>query len=398
MLEQAVPAPSGGGSVHVRAADGTEYLDAIGGIGCAPLGHAHPLWVAAIHRQLGRLAASANSFHTAPQQQLAARLIDLFPIPDARVFFGTTGTEATEAAIKLAVRATGRNRIIAFERAFHGRTLGALSLTANPAYRAPYISCPGEQVDAPAFVHSRVTRLPFGDLDAVARAFAEHGSEVAAVIVEPIQGEGGVYPATREFLLGLRKLCTDNGALLGADEIQTGVGRTGNWAAWTTIVGDDPADQPDILWLAKALGGGFPVAACLARASCAEAMTRGTHGTTFGGNPLACSAGLATLRIIEEEGLLARAAAQLPTLQKIAEQRPIARVTEIRGAGAMLGIQIDQPKDKSAGAIGTRLMHEHHILVTVCGGHTVRLLFPYGAGEAELRQVWDALATCLETT
>ncbi len=396
MLEQAVPCEQGGGSLRVRAADGTEYLDAIGGIGCAPLGHAHPLWIEAIHRQLGRLAACANSFATAPQQQLAARLINLFPVADARVFFGTTGTEATEAAIKLALRATGRNRILAFDGAFHGRTLGALSLTANPAYRAPYISCPRELIDKPAFVHSRVMRVPYGDLAAVEREFAEHGAEIAAVFVEPIQGEGGVFPASREFLLGLRKICTVNGALLGADEIQTGVGRTGNWSAWTTIVGDNPADQPDILWLAKALGGGFPIAACLARQALADAMGRGTHGTTFGGNPLACSAGLATLRIIEEEGLLARAAAQLPTLKKLAKERPIARVTEIRGHGAMIGIQIDRPENKAAGPLGTELMHKHRILVTVCGEHTVRLLFPYGAGEAELREVWNALANCLE--
>ncbi|MGB1015908.1 MAG: aspartate aminotransferase family protein, partial [Nannocystaceae bacterium] len=285
-LEQAVPAPDGGGSMRLRAADGTEYLDAIGGIGCVPLGHAHPLWVEAIHRQLGRLASSANSFHTAPQQQLAARLIDLFPIADARVFFGTTGTEATEAGIKVALRATGRSTLVVFERAFHGRTLGALSLTANPAYRTPYIHCSGEDHDAPRFIDSRVIRLPFGDLGAVAKAFAEHGSDIAGVFVEPIQGEGGIYPATRDFLVGLRRLCTEHGALLGADEIQSGTGRTGNWAAWTTIVGDDPALQPDILWLAKALGGGFPIAACLARSEYAAAMTRGSHGTTFGGNPL----------------------------------------------------------------------------------------------------------------
>jgi len=382
--------------MRLRATDGTEYLDAIGGIGCAALGHAHPLWVEAIHRQLGRLAASANSFHTAPQQQLAARLIDLFPIADARVFFATTGTEATEAGIKVALRSTGRNTIVVFERAFHGRTLGALSLTANPAYRAPYIHCSGENHDAPRFVDSRVIRLAFGDLDGVAQAFADHGSDIAGVFVEPIQGEGGVYPALRDFLVGLRQLCSKHGALLGADEIQSGTGRTGKWAAWTTIVGDDPELQPDLLWLAKALGGGFPVAACLARREYAEAMTRGSHGTTFGGNPLACSAGLATVRLIEEQGLLACAAAQLPTLQEIAQARPIARVTEIRGAGAMIGIQIDRPEDKSAGAIGTRLMHEHRILVTVCGGHTVRLLFPYAAGKAELQQVWDALASCLE--
>lgn len=393
VLEAAVPA-EGRGSVRVRDADGREYLDCVGGIGCAPLGHAHPGWVDAIARQLGTLASASNSYRTGPQQQLAQRLIDLFPISDARSFLCTTGTESTEAGIKLAVKATGRDVIIAFERAFHGRSLGALSLTANPNYRQPFINCLGEGHED-RFADMKVVRAPFGDANAVDALMRKHEGRVAAVFIEPIQGEAGVFPATKEFLLQLRQLCDEHGALLGIDEIQSGCGRTGHFTAWESIVGD--AAEPDLLWIAKAFGGGFPVAACIARRSLAEAMQPGSHGTTYGGNPVACAAALATLRIIEEEGLLEKAAAQLPTLRAIAEADPIPEVTEIRGLGAMIGVQIGAPEDQRAAPLG-QAMPDEGVLVTVCGGHTVRSLLPYHAGEAELREFWAALRKSLEVT
>ena len=288
----------------------------------------------------------ANSFHTIPQQALAAALIERFGPPNAKVFFANTGTEATEAAIKLALRATGKRVIVAFERAFHGRSIGGLSLTANPAYRDPYIRCLGEE-GPERFAEISVIRAPFNDLAALEKIFAEQGSEIAAVFLEPIQGEAGIFPASREFLLGVHALCQQHGALVGADEIQTGTGRTGKWSAWQAIVGDE-GPRPDILWLAKALGGGFPVAACIASNALAEHMTRGSHGTTFGGNPVACAAALATIDIIEKEGLLEKAGAQLSLLQEIAKKDPLDAVTEIRGMGAMLGIQIGQREDKAA--------------------------------------------------
>lgn len=393
VLEEVVRSDSGG-SARLRDADGREYLDCIGGIGCAPLGHSHPAWTDAVSRQAPRLTISANSFYTAPQQQLASRLRELFPVEDARVFFCNTGTEATEAALKIALRATGRDIVIAFEGAFHGRTLGAIGLTANPKYREPYVTCLGESHEG-RFGTMNIVRLPFGDLDALAGAFAEHGKRVAAVFLEPIQGEAGIFPATREFLTGVRELCDRHGALVGADEIQSGTGRTGHWAAWTAIVGD--AAQPDILWLAKALGGGFPIGACLARGSIAEAMTPGSHGTTFGGNPLACAAAVATLRIIEEENLLESAGAQLGVLQELARERPIAEVSEIRGIGAMLGIQIGAREDMRAAPLAKALM-EQGVLATVCGGHTVRFLLPYWAGVSELGEAWDALGRAVAAT
>lgn len=385
-----------GGALRVRDSEGKVYLDATAGVGSAALGHAHPKWVAAIHAQLQGLGAVANTFLHGPQQQLAARLAELFPIDDARTFFCNSGTEATEAAIKLVLRATGRDIIVAFERAFHGRTLGAVSLTANPAYREPYVMCLGEAPTFGRFAGTKVLRLPFDDVPALEAAFAEHGSRIAAVFVEPIQGEGGVWPASKNFLLVMRTLCDRFGALLGADEIQSGCGRTGRWTAWQAIVGDDA--KPDVVWLAKALGGGgFPIGACLASAKLAEHMGAGTHGTTFGGNPLACVAALASLRIIEDENLLASAAAQLPTLERIAAEQPNAEVVELRGAGAMIGVQVGALSEGRAKAIGPAMADEG-VLVTTPGGHTVRSLLPYAAGEAELRELWSALARACANT
>ncbi len=388
--------PGEHGALRVLDSEGRSYLDAVNGVGCAPLGHGHPRWVAALTAQMQRLVAAANSFTTAPQQVLAQQLAERFPVTDARSFFSSSGTEATEAAIKLAVRATGRSIIVAFERAFHGRTLGALSLTANTAYRHPYVRCLGESGPEHPFATAQVLRLPWGDLEAVRAAFATQGRDIAAVFVEPVQGEAGVYPAAREFLVGLRDLCSEHGALLGADEIQSGSGRVGAWSAWTRIVGDDPAHRPDLMWLAKALGGGLPIGVCLARADLAQAMGKGTHGTTFGGNPLACAAALATFAIIESEGLLAAAAAQLPTLQALAAAQPSPRVHEVRGLGAMIGIQVGSPGEQIGTAVGDRLMRDHGILVTVCSGHTIRLLLPFRAGEAELREVWQAVSRAAE--
>lgn len=389
-LDHPVPAP-GRGSAYVVDTDGRTYLDCVGGIGCAPLGHADPRWVEAISRQLGRVSAAANSYRTAPQQAFAAALLERMPIENARVFFCSTGTESTEASIKLALKATGRDVIIAFDRAFHGRSLGALSLTANPAYRDPFVRTLDDEGEG--FAALKVVRAPYGDLDAVRGLLESYRDRVAAIFLEPIQGEGGIFPATRAFLLGLRELCDQHGALLGIDEIQSGCGRTGHYTAWETLVGRDV--EPDIIWMAKALGGGYPVAAAIAREDVAAAMQPGTHGTTFGGNPVACAAGLATLEIIEADGLYEKAAAQLPTLQALADARPLPVPFEIRGVGAMIGVGIGDPAAKLAAPLGAR-MPELGVLVTVCGGHTVRSLLPFFAGEEELGVFWSTLHRALD--
>jgi acetylornithine/succinyldiaminopimelate/putrescine aminotransferase len=392
VIDRAVPREDGRGSFHVRDSEGRVYLDAIGGIGCLPLGHAHPGWIAALEAQMRLLVAAAGTFLTKPQQELAAELTRRVPLNDARVFLANTGTEATEAAIKLATRATGRDVIVAFERAFHGRTLGSIALTASPDYRAPYVSVLGE--DETRFARMNVARAPFGELEAVRAIFDRYGSRIAMVVVEPVQGEAGVFPATREFLLGVRELCTRHGALVGADEIQSGSGRTGEFLAWSTIVGDDPATRPDVVWLAKAIGGGFPIAAVVAPGELAAAMVKGSHGSTFGGNPLACAAALATLRIFDAEDLPGSARKQTEILRAIAAADPEPRVSEIRGLGAMIGIGIGGPGKDPAAPLANA-MQDEGVLVTICGGHTVRVLLPYHAGETELRAIWSALRTSL---
>ena len=394
VLEGAAPGrdPEGRGCAYVVDTDGNEYLDGVGGIGCLPLGHAHPKWVAALAEQAGKIAVAAATFPTAPQRQFVDLLLERSVVPDGRVFLANTGTESNEAAIKIALRATKRDVIIGFERAFHGRTLGSIAMTATAAYRDPYVSCLGEPDER--FARMNVARAVFDDLESVEKLFEEYGERVAAVFVEPVQGEGGIHPASKAFLLGLRRLCNEHGALLGTDEIQCGSGRTGNFDAWTTIVGDDPKDAPDMAWYAKALGGGFPIAACVAKAGIAEHMSKGSHGSTFGGNPLASAAGLATLQIMDEENLFDAAADQLPTLHEIVAERPHRRVAEVRGLGAMLGIEISGEGEPAA-PLGD-ILQDEGLFVTVCKGKTLRLLLPYRADETILRDAWARIRRGLD--
>ncbi|MEM9453087.1 MAG: aminotransferase class III-fold pyridoxal phosphate-dependent enzyme [Myxococcota bacterium] len=394
VLDAAVPPDDGGkGSIYVKDAEGNVYLDAMCGIGCLPLGHGHPDLADAVREQMLRLTAAAGTLWTKPQQDLVGQIVERTTIPDARVFLGNTGTEVNEAAIKLALRATGRDVIIGFERAFHGRTLGSISLTANPKYREPYVSC----LDEPEgrFARLNVARATYGDLDSVQALLTKYEGRVAAVFIEPVQGEGGIYPASVEFLTGLRELCTRHGALLATDEIQCGGGRTGKFSAWERIVGRDPALAPDVEWYAKAVGGGYPIGVCVARPELAAHMVKGSHGSTFGGNPIACAAGLATLRIMDDEGLMESAGAQLEILQGIAAADPHPRVEQIRGLGSMIGIEINGPGETPAAPLGA-LLQEERMLVTVCRGKTVRWLFPYRAGKAVLTEGWSRLRRALD--
>lgn len=374
------------GAVRIQAADGKQYLDAVGGIGCLPLGHSPKRWVEAMTEQMNTMMIAAGPFWTEVNQALAKRIVDLSPVKDGRVFFGNTGTEVTEASIKVALKATGRDVVIGFEKAFHGRSLGSLSLTANPKYRGAFLSTPGDDVQR--FAHMNVVRATYGDLEGVEQLFSEYGERVAMVCLEPVQGEGGINPAKREFLVGLHGLCRKHGAMLALDEIQAGSGRTGDFSAWTTLVGDDPELYPDIIWWAKALGGGFPISAVVARGDIAETMQPGTHGSTFGGNPLACRAGMVTLDIMDDDDLFARAGKQLATLQGIAKAKPISAVREVRGLGAMLGIDFGDA-DLVAKLIGATA--EQGLLVTASGGTAIRWLFPYWADETILGEAWDRL-------
>ena len=318
---------------YVWDADGRRYLDLLAGIAVNALGHAHPLLVSAVTAQLATLGHVSNFFATPPQIALAERLLDLLHAPPgSRVFFCNSGTEAVEAAVKL-TRRTGRSRLVAAEGAFHGRTLGALSLTAKPAYREPFEPLPGG-----------VVHVPFGDDDALAAAV---DTGVAAVVLEPVQGEAGVRPAPPGHLAHARRVTRDAGALLVLDEVQSGVGRTGAWFAHQhPHIGGGPDGPvvPDAVTLAKGLGGGIPVGALVAFGEpAATLLAPGQHGTTFGGNPVAAAAALATLHVVERDGLVAHAAAVGGRLREgvLATGHPL--VAGVRGEGLLLAVQLAAP-------------------------------------------------------
>ena len=313
-----------GAGAHVWDEDGTEYVDLLGGIAVNALGHAHPVLVAAITEQLQTLGHVSN-FFTSPQQvELAEKLLALVGVPTGsanagRVFFTNSGTEANEAAFKI-TRRTGRTRIVAATESFHGRTMGALALTSKVAYREPFEPLPGD-----------VTFVPYGDVEALAAAVTD---ETAAVILEPLQGEAGVLVPGQGYLAAARAITREHGALLWLDEIQTGMGRTGKWFAAAT----DPEIAPDLVTLAKGLAGGFPIGACLALGDAADLLEPGNHGTTFGGNPVACAAALAVIGVIESEGLLERTTVLGQKLRDGLAADP--RVVEVRGEGLLIGLTL----------------------------------------------------------
>jgi acetylornithine aminotransferase len=310
-----------GEGAHVWDADGKEYVDLLGGIAVNALGHGHPALVAAVTEQLQTLGHISNFFTSPPQVELAERLVALAGGP-GKVFFTNSGTEANETALKL-TRRTGRTHLVATEGSFHGRTMGALALTAKAAYREPFEPLPGD-----------VTFVPYGDADALAAAVTD---ETAAVVLEPVQGEAGVVVPPRDYLAQAREVTRKHGALLWLDEVQTGSGRTGAWFAHQNPELCDPLPAPaDVITVAKGLAGGFPIGACLALGEAAELLQPGNHGTTFGGNPVACAAALAVLATIEHDGLLERSRALgLRIREALAKDERVAATT---GAGLLIGV------------------------------------------------------------
>lgn len=317
-----------GEGVYLWDADGNRYLDLLAGIAVNALGHAHPQVLGAISAQLSTLGHVSNLFATPTQVALAERLGQLVTVnaPDtpSRVFFTNSGTEANEAAFKL-TRMTGRTQVIAMEGGFHGRTMGALALTANPKYREPFEPLPGG-----------VVFVPYGDIDALTAAVSD---DTAAVVIEPIQGENGVVEPPSGFLAAARDITSSKGALLWLDEVQTGIGRCGDWLASTPS-----GICADIVTFAKGLGNGFPIGACVATGRAASMLGPGTHGTTFGGNPVAAAAGLSVLGIIERDGLLGRvkAAGEHLAAGVMALEHPL--IAGVRGRGLLRGIVLHQPK------------------------------------------------------
>jgi acetylornithine aminotransferase len=307
--------------------DGKEYLDLLGGIAVASLGHAHPVVADAIADQARRLVHVSNLYRTRPQSELADRLATL--TGGKQSFFGNSGAEAIEAALKLARRWGGRERgkgtfrVIAADGSFHGRTFGALAATGQPKKREPFEPLP------PGFTH-----VPFGDVDAIEQSM---GPDVAAVLLEPIQGENGVVVPPEGYLRGVRALCDRHGALLVLDEIQTGVGRTGRWFAYEHF-----GVVPDVMCLAKAIAGGLPMGICLASPAVADAFSPGDHASTFGGGPVQSAAALAVLDVIEKDGLLARCAAAGDAFKE--GLRDIApEGAEVRGVGLLIAVELKSP-------------------------------------------------------
>ncbi|WP_298629566.1 [LysW]-aminoadipate semialdehyde transaminase LysJ [uncultured Thermus sp.] len=361
-----------GQGARVWDAEGNEYIDCVGGYGVANLGHANPEVVAAIKEQAETLLSMPQTLPTPMRGEFYRTLVGLLPQELNRVFPTNSGTEANEAAIKFAWAHTKRRKLVAAMRGFSGRTLGSLSVTWEPKYREPFMPLLGP-----------VEFIPYNDVEALRRAVDE---ETAAVILEPVQGEGGVRPATREFLEAAREVTREKGALLILDEIQTGMGRTGKRFAF-----EHYGVVPDILTLAKALGGGVPIGAAVMREEVARSMPKGGHGTTFGGNPLAMAAGVAALRYLERTRLWERAAELGPWFMERLREIPSPKIREVRGLGLMVGLEL---KEKAAPYI-ERLEKEHRVLTLQAGPTVIRFLPPLVIQKADLERVVEAVRAVL---
>ena len=365
-----------GAGCRVWADDGTPYLDLLGGLGALSLGHAHPRWVAAVTDAAATIGLTTNLVTTRPQAVLADRLAAITPVEDATVFFCNSGAEANEALLKLIRKrglATGRPVVIALEGSFHGRTIATLAATGQPAKREPFEPL----VDWIRFV-------PPGDLEALDAALAP--GDVGAILLEPILGEGGVVPLGRGYLRAVRERCDTGGALLAADEVQTGSGRTGHWLALEAA-----SVRPDVVTLAKALGGGLPIGAVLARANLA--FGPGEHGSTFGGGPIPCAAALAVLDTIAADDLLANVSAMGALFRdEVARLAPGGAVAEVRGDGLLCGFRLPAPK---AAAVVQALL-ARGVLASTAGPDVVRCTPPFTIGPDEIDEGAKALAAALE--
>ncbi len=335
--------------------DGREYLDLVAGIAVNALGYAHPDWVAAVQAQVARMTHVSNLYYVQEQAELAERVASITPGDLDRCLFVNSGAEANEGALKLAVRYTGRSRIMAAIDGFHGGTSAAMGATGQKSIQASF-----EPLIADAYDY-----FPFGDLEAVKEKMTR---DTAALIVEPIQGESGVHTASAEFFKGVRDLCTDNGTMMIVDEVQTGIGRTGEWYGIQNF-----GVVPDIITMAKALGGGTPIGAVCSTDEISKVMTPGTHGTTFGGNPLVCAAGCAVLDIMKRDNIVphvkdigARWMADLKAIDS-----PM--IKEVRGYGLIIGIQMDSSETASKVQSYCR---ENGVLINVAHGGTIRLIPP----------------------
>ena len=360
----------GSGST-VTDADDKQYIDMLAGIAVNALGHAHPAVVEAVTNQLSTLGHVSNLFGSAPVVKVAEALREHVGDDTARVYFGNSGTEANEAAFKLA-RLTGRRRILAAQHGFHGRTMGALAMTGQPDKQKPFEPLP-----------AGVEFYPYGDIEALTALVEQNPSDTAAIILEPIQGETGVIPAPEGFLTQVRELCDKHGILFIADEVQTGVGRTGDFFAF-----QHEGVLPDVITMAKGLGGGLPIGATIARGEAAKLFTPGSHGTTFGGNPVSCAAATAVLVTIDD-AFLAEVRRKGQVLYDAASKIP--GVKEVRGRGLMLGVVLEQPVAKRVVKLGL----EHGVILNAPADDVIRLTPPLVISDEEIAQAAQRLAAAI---
>ena len=336
-----------GKGIVVTDADGNTYLDFLGGIATSILGHAHPAIVKAVTKQISTLSHVSNFYAHPNAIELAEKLAAMTGDKSAKVFFCQSGAEANEAALKLS-RRTGKVRVVAAQGAFHGRTMGALSLTGQPSKREPFLP-----------LIKGIKHVPFGDIDAMRKAI---GKKTAMVIIEPIMGEAGVIVPPTDYLQQLRQLCDKNGSLLVIDAVQTGMGRTGDWFGY-----EYSGITPDVITLAKGLGGGLPLGAMIALGKAADLFQAGDHGSTFGGNPVTTAAGLAAIEYIETKDILQKVEKQGAHLMQ--ELALIPGVKEVRGAGLLLGIELESLKASDV----SDAMRDAGILVNAANATTIRI-------------------------
>lgn len=360
----------GSGST-VTDADDKQYIDMLAGIAVNALGHAHPAIIEAVTNQLSTLGHVSNLFGSAPVVKVAEALREHVGDDTARVYFCNSGTEANEAAFKLA-RLTGRRRILAAQHGFHGRTMGALAMTGQPDKQKPFEPMP-----------AGVEFYPYGDIEALTALVEQNPSDTAAIILEPIQGETGVIPAPEGFLTQVRELCDKHGILFIADEVQTGVGRTGDFFAF-----QHEGVLPDVITMAKGLGGGLPIGATIARGEAAKLFTPGSHGTTFGGNPVSCAAATAVLATIDD-AFLAEVRRKGQLLADATSKIP--GIKEVRGRGLMLGVVLERPVAKRVVKLGL----EHGVILNAPADDVIRLTPPLVISDEEIAQAAQRLAAAI---
>lgn len=361
---------SGRGAVVTDAA-GRSHIDMLAGIAVNALGHAHPAVIDAVTRQISSLGHVSNLFASQPVVELGQRLKAKLDDDSARVFFCNSGGEANEAAFKLA-RLTGRRRVLAAHNGFHGRTMGSLALTGQPAKRAPFEPLP-----------AGVEFYPYGDIDYLRTLVEMDPANTAAIFLEPVQGETGVIPAPEGFLEGVRELCDDHGILMVTDEVQTGVGRTGTFFAF-----EHACVVPDVITMAKGLGGGLPIGATIARGRAAALFQPGSHGTTFGGNPVACAAALAVLDVVDD-AFIADVARKGALLRELVSD--VDGVESVRGRGLMLGVVLEREIAKETVAAG----FEHGVILNAPSSSVLRLTPPLVITDDEIREATSHIAASI---